>query len=218
MPDELPADYEEDAPTEEDVRKGFSATAAAFLANRDKPPEERRAAIKAALRGAHDKAPDESFDEEQPPRKRRGIVIRPKKQKLEEQAINEYSPQQGRSTNAIIAFIALLISLPLLFGAVYDAINPQSATVDDSFTHSYEQFKIDRYEKMTDRDLRFSDLIDEEKMRETYNKIADEHWKLVAGQTRRHLLMYGALFLASLSYLLYAWREVYTQARRNTAR
>lgn len=205
MPDESSADYEADAPTEEGVRKGFSATAAAFLANQNKSPEERREAVKAALRRAHDKAPDESFEEEQPPRKRRGIVIQPKKQRLVEQSINEYTPQQGSSTNVVIAFIALLISLPLLFGAVYDVINPQSATVDDNFTHSYEQFKIDRYEKMTDRDLRFSELRDEEKMRETYNKIAEEHWKLVAVQTRRRLLMYGALFLASLGYLLYVW-------------
>lgn len=216
MPDEPPADYGEDAPTEEDVRRGFGATAAAFLANRDRPPEERREAIKAALRRAHDKAPDESFEEEQPPRQRRGIVIQPKKQRPVEQSTSEYASQQGRPATVMIAFIALLISLPLLFGAVYDAINPQSATVDDNFTHSYEQFKIDRYEKMTDRDLRFSELRDEGKMRETYNKIAEEHWKLVAGQTRRRLLMYGALFLASLGYLLYVW-VTSTRAHRKVA-
>jgi hypothetical protein len=53
MPDKSPANYEEDAPTEEEIKRGFKAAAEAFLANRDKSPEEQRTAIKDALRKAH---------------------------------------------------------------------------------------------------------------------------------------------------------------------
>src|SRR5947209_2155250 len=138
------------------------------------------------------------MQEERQPKRRRGIVILPKKRGAG--PMDDYTPQQERATRVMIAFVALLISLPLLVGAVYDLANPQAVAVGDYFLPDYEQFKIDRYEKMTDKDLAFSGLRDDAEMRRVYDQIALDHWKLVAAQTRRHLLMYGALFMASLGY------------------
>ncbi|PYS81420.1 MAG: hypothetical protein DMF67_16870 [Acidobacteria bacterium] len=59
MPEESPANYYRDAPTEEEMKRGFRAAAEAFLANRDKSPEEQRAAIKEALKGMHGEKPGE---------------------------------------------------------------------------------------------------------------------------------------------------------------
>ncbi|MFL6282741.1 MAG: hypothetical protein ACJ74Q_06195 [Pyrinomonadaceae bacterium] len=143
---------------------------------------------------------------------RRGIVILPRKGG----AMNDYSPRQERATRVVIAFVALLVSLPLLVGAAYDLASPQSVAVGDYFLPDYEQFKIDRYEKMSNRDLAFSGLRDEAEMRRVYDKIAGDHRALVTEQTRRRLFMYGTLFVASLSYLLYAWREYRVEARRTS--
>lgn len=62
MRDELPVNYEADAPTEEEIKRGFKGAAEAFLASRDKSPEERRAAIKEALRRAHGEKEQDASD------------------------------------------------------------------------------------------------------------------------------------------------------------
>jgi hypothetical protein len=105
----------------------------------------------------------------------------------------------------MIALLALLISLPLLAGAVSDLLNPQAVAVGDQFLPDYEQFKIDRYERMTDRDLTLSGLRDEAELRRAYDEIARDHRKLAAEQTHRHLFMYGSLFIASFGYIMLAW-------------
>jgi hypothetical protein len=128
----------------------------------------------------------------------------------------EPTPKEERSTRLYIATIALLISLPLLIGAIYDAIYPEAAKVDGNFTNSYEQFKLETYERLTDRDVAVSGLYDEEKIRQIYDRIAANHWKLVAHQTRSHLLMYGAPFLVSLAYLLYEWGAWRKKSRRDS--
>lgn len=128
--------------------------------------------------------------------------------------MNDYTPKEERATRVMIAFVALLISLPLLVGAAYDLGNPQAVAVGDYFLPDYEQFKIDRYEKMSERDLTFSGMREEAEMRRVYDQIAGDHWKLVATQIRRRLFIYGALFLASLGYLFYAWREHRAETRR----
>lgn len=106
----------------------------------------------------------------------------------------------------LIALLAFLIALPLLVGAAYDKLNPQSVIIGDRFTPTYEQFKIDTYERLTDRDIRSSELWDDVKMRQSYEIIAAAHWNLVTQQTNRRLYMYGALAVVSLGCILFEWR------------
>jgi hypothetical protein len=139
------------------------------------------------------------MSEERQSRQRRGIVITPKK--------GEVTSQRDVSILVVTALVAFFVSLPFFAGAIYDKFNPQSVSVDDRFVPTFEQFKIDTYEKMTDKDILFSGLDEEAKLRQSYDIIAAAHWNLVRGNTHRRLFMYGALMLASLAYLLLQWRK-----------
>jgi hypothetical protein len=141
------------------------------------------------------------MSEEKQSRQRRGIVITPKKR--------EVTPQRDVTILVVTALAAFFVSLPFFAGAVYDKLNPQSVSVDDRFVPTYEQFKIETYEKMTDKDIFFSGLDDDAKLRRSYDIIAAAHWNLVRENTHRRLFMYGALMLASLAYLLLQWRKTH---------
>jgi hypothetical protein len=122
--------------------------------------------------------------------------------------------QQDRASLTIVALLAFLISIPLFISAGYEWVKPQYVVIEDQFTPTFEQFKIDRWEHMTDRDIFLSGMSDEAKLRQTYEAIAAGHWNLVKEQTRRHLLMYGALFIVSLGHLLFSWRAFRKEDRK----
>jgi hypothetical protein len=130
--------------------------------------------------------------------------------------MSDYDPKQDRSGNIMLAAIAFLISLPLLIGSIYDLIRPESVVLDDKFVSSFEQFRRDAYDKLTEREMRYAGQEFEDGLRISYDKIAADHWKLVADQTRRHLLMYGALVLVSSGYLIFVWRDTRTKVRRES--
>jgi hypothetical protein len=132
-----------------------------------------------------------------------------------EKSVSDYPPLSDRATRVMIALIALLVSVPLLAGAIYDLLNPQTVAVGDYFLPDYEQFRIDRYERMTDRDLAFSGLRDEAELRRAYDEIARDHQKLAAEQIRRRLFMWGSLFIASFGYILLAWWSSRRDERRH---
>jgi hypothetical protein len=107
----------------------------------------------------------------------------------------------------LIVLAALIIALPLLAGAIYDVLNPLSVSVDDHFPPTFEQFKIETFKKMSNRDIYLSGLDEDAKLREAYKIISDVHWNRVTQQTHRKLYMYGALALAPLCYLLFVWAK-----------